>query len=102
MKKYIDLQRYAPIISSKEAGEEIYRQIKECGPKEHEIAIDMREIKSMATYCAQQIFGTLYLELGSELFFKHIIIHNASEDVQLIIKLGIRYAVEKSMNTVAK
>lgn len=48
----------------------------------------------MATYCAKQIFGRLYVELGQNIFSKNIIIKNASDNVRLIIQLGIRFAIE--------
>lgn len=74
MKKYISLDEFAPIISSKESGSTIYNLIKDSMPQENEVTIDMRNIKSMATYCAKQIFGRLYVELGQNIFSKNIII----------------------------
>lgn len=94
MKKNILLDEFAPIISSKESGSIIYNRIKDANPQENEITIDMRNIKSMATYCAKQIFGRLYVELGQSTFSKNIIIKNASDNVKLIIQLGIRFAIE--------
>lgn len=96
MKVHISLQNYAPIISNRRVGEEIYQLIMGRNPKDNEIEIDLDKIKSMATYCARQIFGQLYLDLGPERFSQNIIIRNATEDVQLIIKLGIKYAIEYS------
>lgn len=94
MKKHISLDEFAPIISSKESGSRIYNLIKDSTPQENEVTIDMRNIKSMATYCAKQIFGRLYVELGQNIFSKNIIIKNASDNVRLIIQLGIRFAIE--------
>lgn len=94
MKKNISLDEFAPIISSKESGSIIYNRIKDANPLENEITIEMRYIKSMATYCAKQIFGRLYVELGQNIFSKNIIIKNASDNVKLIIQLGIRFAIE--------
>ena len=94
MKKYISLDEFATIISSKESGSIIYNLIKDSIPQENEVTIDMRSIKSMATYCAKQIFGRLYVELGQNIFSKNIIIKNASDNVRLIIQLGIRFAIE--------
>lgn len=96
MKEHISLQNYAPIISNRRVGEEIYQLIMSKNPHRNEVEVDLDKIKSMATYCARQIFGQLYLDLGPERFSKNIIILNATEDVQLIIKLGIKYAIEYS------
>lgn len=94
MKINISLDEFAPIISSKESGIIIYNQIIGANPQENEVTIDMKNIKSMATYCAKQIFGRLYIELGQNLFSNNIIIKNASDNVKLIIQLGIRFAIE--------
>lgn len=90
----IDLKNYSPIISDKNTGEIIYNTIRKNDPSTNKIIVDMSSIKSMATFCAKQIFGRLYIELGSECFFNNIIIKGASDDVKSIIKLGIRFAVE--------
>lgn len=94
MKKEINLDSFAPIISSKESGEKIYNLIKEANPLENEITINMENIRSMATFCAKQIFGRLYVELSPNIFGNNIIIKGASENVRLIIQLGIRFALE--------
>ena len=96
MKEYVNVQNYAPIISNRRVGEEIYQLIMSRNPLSNEVEVDLDKIKSMTTYCARQIFGQLYLDLGPERFSKNIIILNATEDVQLIIKLGIKYAIEYS------
>ncbi|MDI9365188.1 MAG: STAS-like domain-containing protein [Flavobacterium sp.] len=92
----IDFAKHGPIISEKETGEEIYLEIKKSltvnGSK---IEIDMSKTKTMATYCAKQIFGRLYLELGAEFFFERIILTNASNELKLIIKMGIQNALEE-------
>ena len=94
MKRNINLEEFAPIISSKEDGKRIYDLIKSENPLENQIIIDMKHIKSMATFCAKQIFGRLYIELTQKVFSKNIIITNASENVKLIIQLGVRFAIE--------
>ena len=75
----------------------IINDIFELNPQDEQLEIDMTGIMSMTTFCAKQIFGRLYIELGSECFFKNIIIKGASDDVQSIIKLGIRFAVENEI-----
>lgn len=83
------LKRYAPIIGDKPSGELIYNEIKDLLKTNDEVEIDFHEIVSMATFCAKQIFGNLYVELGSIKFFERIVIINCSEDVLRIIKEGI-------------
>lgn len=92
----IDLKDFGPIISDKETGNRIYNLIKEKNPNSSLVQIDMKSIKSMTTFCAKQIFGKLYIELTPAVFFNNIKILHATEDVQLIIRLGIQNAVENS------
>ena len=90
--KKIDLNSYGPIISDRETGKEIYDLIKsKLG--DQTVLVDLSNIKSMATFCAKQIFGKLYLELGAEKFFDQIEIKNASDDIKTIIKIGIQSAI---------
>lgn len=92
--KTIDLSKYSPIISDKGIGEEIYNIIKKGLESNDNITIDMSNIKSMATFCAKQIFGKLYLEIGANSFFERLILKNASSDLKAIIKVGIQNAIE--------
>lgn len=92
--KYIDLSNYAPSVNREEIGAAIYNQIMSCSPLEEEVEINMTSIKAMATFCAKQIFGTLYKKLGSTVFFKNIKIIGASENVKLSIQLGIEDALK--------
>jgi hypothetical protein len=91
--KTISLGKYAPIISDKEIGDDIYNQIKESLAKDDVVEIDLSEIKSMATFCAKQIFGNLFVELGSETFYERIILKNANNDIKSLIKIGIRHSI---------
>lgn len=93
MRKTIDLHQYSPIISDKKVGEEIFNKIWNLDPKTNQVEIDMNGIMSMTTYCAKQIFGRLYKDLGPSLFESNVILKNATGDVILIIKMGIRNAV---------
>ena len=90
----IELKNYGLIISDKDSGKIIYEKIKEQIEINEKCVVDFMEVKSMATYNAKQIFGKLYLELGSTNFFEKIEIKNASEDLKLIIRLGIQSALE--------
>lgn len=91
--KTITLEQYGPIISDSAVGDEILHKILDLNPKEEEVEVDMESIVSMTTFCAKQIFGALYNELGAALFERHILLKNVSSDVLLIIKMGIRNAV---------
>ncbi|MDD2577072.1 MAG: STAS-like domain-containing protein [Bacteroidales bacterium] len=87
--KTIDLSIYSPIISEQKISATILNNIKDTLKEEDIITIDMSGIKSMATFCAKQIFGGLYKELGSENFFKRIEIKNATDNVKTIIIISI-------------
>lgn len=91
----ISLKEYAPIICDKNIASTVYNTIKSALPDQNSITIDMGGIISMTTYCAKMIFGSLYIELGSDTFFKNVILKNASDDIQLIIKMGISSAIEQ-------
>lgn len=91
--KKLSLEKYKPIISDKDIGDEIYNHIKTILSKGEKVEIDMGEIKSMATFCSKQIFGKIYIELGPANFFEKVIIRNASNDIKSIIKIGIQNAI---------
>ncbi|MGV3588556.1 MAG: STAS-like domain-containing protein [Adhaeribacter sp.] len=92
--KNLSLEKYSPIISDREIGDEIYSEIKNKLHDKEPINIDLKDIKSMATFCAKQIFGRLYLDLGSTEFFNKVILKNATDDVKTIIRIGIQSALE--------
>ncbi len=93
--KNIDLSSYGPVISSKTIGEEVYGLIKKDLGKEEKVTINVSNIKSMATFCAKQIFGRLYVELGSAGFFERISIIGADKDLKTIIQMGIQSALKE-------
>ncbi|MBC5773062.1 STAS-like domain-containing protein [Pontibacter sp. KCTC 32443] len=94
--KTVKLDRYRPIISDRETGDEIYSIIKHELIKNKEVSVDLDGIKSMATFCAKQIFGKLYIDLGSSDFFHRVMLKNATNDVKTIIKIGIQNALEEA------
>jgi len=89
----INLDSYGPVISDKEIGQKIYLLIKAEAAKGEQVEVDLKAIKSMATYCAKQIFGNLYVELSPTVFFNNILLKNANNDVRSIIKIGIQHAI---------
>lgn len=90
----VTLSKYAPVIRDKETGQQIYDIIKQMKPESEVVTIDFQDIVTMATFCAKQIFGRLYMELNPEVFFSNIKIINANDDVKLIIRMGIQNAIE--------
>ena len=96
--KAIEFKKYCPIISDKKIGEELYKLIDDTLKNQDKVVIDLAEIISMATFCAKQIFGKLYISLTPELFFERIEFINVSDDIKLIIKIGIQNAIEETQN----
>ena len=94
----IIVKKYGLIISDQESGEKIYKKIRAILDSNKNCVMNFEDVKSMATFNAKQVFGRLYIELGSERFFEKIEIKNASEDLRLIIRLGIQSALEDNEN----
>lgn len=90
----ISLNDFGPLISDKKIGEDIYQLIKKGLEKDDTLHIDFSEVTSMATFCAKQIFGKLYIELGPNAFFEKIKFQNTNEDLKIIIKMGIQNALD--------
>jgi hypothetical protein len=94
----IELKEYGQLFSDQNTGDIIYERIIDVIKSHEKCIVDFDNIISMATFNAKQIFGRLYLELGSEDFFKKIEIRNASNDIKLIIQLGIQSALDDEKN----
>jgi hypothetical protein len=94
----IVVKKYGLIISDQESGDKIYNKIRSIIDSNGKCIMNFEDVKSMATFNAKQIFGKLYLELGSESFFEKIEIKNASDDLRLIIRLGIQSSLEDNEN----
>ena len=93
-----ELKKFGPIISDKAVGEEIFEKVNSFLMSNGKVIIDFNGVRSMATYNAKQVFGRLYLKLGSEVFFEKIEIKNASDDIKIIIKMGIQHAIFDNKN----
>lgn len=93
--KVIKLSEYGPVISDENTGNEIFEKIIEGLQEQESVSIDLKEIKSMATFCAKQIFGMLYIKLGAAKFYDNVKMENVSEDLKTIIKIGIVNAIEE-------
>ena len=96
--KNISLDNFGPIISTKESGNKILNLIIDNLKANPKVSVDLGKIRSMATFCAKQIFGKLYVTLGAEKFFENIEIVNASDDLKSIIKIGIQSAIQESVS----
>jgi hypothetical protein len=91
----IKLEKFGPIISDKNLGNDISKLIEKSLESNKTIEIDFQNVISMATFCAKQIFGELYVEKGAEYFFENIKMSNVSDDLKIIIKMGIQSAIEE-------
>lgn len=91
----IKLEEFGPIISDKKLGNDISKLIEESLESHKAIEIDFQNVISMATFCAKQIFGKLYIEKGAEFFFENVKMSNVSDDLKIIIKMGIQSAIEE-------
>lgn len=89
------MNKYAPLITRRELGDEIYSLIKEELNVSDEVEILMTDVVSMTTFCAKQIFGRLYVELGREEYRRRVHLINSSDDVNFIIRIGITNAVKE-------
>lgn len=90
---------YGAIISDQKLGERILAEIQKAIKNDGVCIVDFKDVKSMATFNAKQIFGKLYIELGPENFFTKVEILNASEDIRIIITMGIQSAIEDSQKS---
>ena len=97
--KPLNLNIFAPIISEKQQGEEVYSLIQSLEPNKNKVVIDFSSIKAMTTFCAKQIFGKLYIELTANVFYENIILKNVSEDVKFSISFGIKSAIKDSLQS---
>lgn len=90
----INLEGYAPAITQKSKAEEIFENIKRLNPQTEHIVIDMKNIITMTTQCARIVFGMLYLLLTADTYYQNIELRNVSEDLQIIIDMGIDHAIQ--------
>lgn len=91
----IDLSEYGPVIGDSVVASEIYHKIYSV-VRNTSVVIDMAGVKLMATFCAKQIFGKLYLELGPNDFYDKIQIKNASDNIKTTIGIGIETSLNES------
>lgn len=90
-----NFDKYIPSLSDKSKANEILDIIKRMDPHNNQITIDFKGLLAMTTICARLIFGKLYVELGAELYSKNIIMKNAEESIQIVIRWGISKELEQ-------
>lgn len=90
----LNLSKYSPVINTSDVTEEILNSIKSNFNNDDKVVVDFQNIRSMATFCARQIFGTLYISLTPKIFFDRIVFQNTSDDLKSIIKIGIEDALD--------
>lgn len=88
----ISINKYGATITKKEVAEKILSDINLHHPESNVIEVDMNGILAMTTQCANIIFGTLYTQLGSDNYFKNIILKNASKAIRFVIDMGLNHA----------
>ncbi len=93
MGRIVDLKKFGPIISDKDNGLKVYELIKSIIVEDGNVEVDLKEILSMATFCAKQIFGKLYIDMGAQSFFENVKLLNVNDDMKLIINMGIHSAL---------
>lgn len=84
----VNLNRYGTVINTEQMGEQCYNDIMRENPRENKILVRMKNIVSMTTTRAKQIFGRIYKEIGEEKFEKNIIL-DCSDGVYIIIEMGL-------------
>ncbi len=91
----IVIKEYGTIISDEELGNRIFDAINKCIDTDGVVTIDMQGVKTMATFCAKQIFGKLCKKLGQSVFFEKVTIVSASERIKTSIRVGILSALSE-------
>lgn len=92
----IEIAKYSSIIANKDLGLAIYKDLSARLRDFDAITLDVGGVDVMTTFCAKQIFGRLYLDLGPEGFYDRIKIVRANDDLRLIIEQSIQNAVTES------
>lgn len=84
----VDLNKYGTVINTEHLGELCYNDIMRADPMNRQVLVRMKNIVSMTTTRAKQIFGRIYKELGEEKFSNNIVL-DVSDGVFIIIEMGL-------------
>lgn len=89
----INLLDFGSVINDKETGEALYSAIKVLLKENNTVEVNFSGVITMATFCAKQTFGRLYVELGPQDFFNRLVLKNANSDLKFIVRTGIESAL---------
>lgn len=92
----IYLKTYGNVISDEMIGDEILSKVKSVLNDEGVVEVDFSEVITMATFCARQVFGKLYVDLGREAFIKKVLLFNANDTIKAIVSDAIEFSVKQS------
>lgn len=94
MSRTLKISDYGLIISGDDVGSEILSNIREIISSGDSVIVDFNGVYAMATYCAKQIFGELFVTLGEAKFKQLIKIPvSTSDDIRETISEGVIDAV---------
>lgn len=92
MNKRVSIEKYGPVVNREQAGEEILEIISSALSDVDVLEIEVGTIRFITTFCAKQVFGKLYKELGPEEYYRRLILINPTDGFMSSINL----ALEKS------
>lgn len=84
----VNLNKYGAVINTEQLGEQCYNDIMSANPNENQVLVRMKDIVSMTTTRAKQIFGRIYREIGEEKFTNNIVL-DVTDGVYIIIEMGL-------------
>ncbi len=84
----VNLNKYGAVINTEQLGEQCYNDIMSANPNENHVLVRMKDIVSMTTTRAKQIFGRIYKEIGEEKFTNNIVL-DVTDGVYIIIEMGL-------------
>ena len=80
---------FGTAITTPDQGNRLYEAITDRISAGGDVKLDFDGVLSMTTFCAKQVFGRLYVELGAESFYQRVKFQNASEDLKIVVQTGI-------------
>ena len=84
----VNLNKYGTVINTEQLGEQCYNDIMKENPRDNQVLVRMKDIVSMTTTRAKQIFVRIYKEIGEEKFTKNVVL-DCSDGVYIIIEMGL-------------
>ena len=84
----VNLNKFGTVINTEEKGETCYKEIMQADPINNRVVVRMKNIVSMTTTRAKQIFGRIYKQIGEERFANNLVL-DCSDGVYIIIEMGL-------------